>query len=257
MRRADPGRDRFDLLPQRWAAGRARRIAVNSAAVRSYCVDRGLPAAKCVVIPNGVAIAERPAWSRRQMLVELGLPEHARLLVVAGPLELRKRIKDAIWATDLLKVVRDDVHLLVVGEGPHRPRLERFRDCVVIRDRVHFLGDRADLRTILPNADALLATGVGEGQSNTILEAMACGLPVVAVDCPGNRDLIVHEQTGVLVRVGDRAALARWAGVLLDEPDLASRLGAAGRRRAEEDFGVAAMVARHAALYDELLGGRS
>jgi glycosyltransferase involved in cell wall biosynthesis len=98
-----------------------------------------------------------------------------------------------------------------------------------------------------------LASGY-EGQSNAILEAMSTGLPVIATDIPGNRDLIVPKQTGYLVPVGDRAAFARWTNALLIDPELARQLGSAGRQRVLTEFSVEKMVARHAALYEEILG---
>ena len=141
-------------------------------------------------------------------------------------------MKDAIWAADLLKVIRDDVHLLVFGDGPHRDRLRRFREQVVIRDKVHFLGHRNDLWQWLPHFDVFWSTSGYEGQSNAILEAMAAGVPVVATDIPGTRELVVPGETGFLVRVGHRAGFARWTNQLLDDATLSRRLGQAGRQRA-------------------------
>ena len=81
-----------------------------------------------------------------------------RLIGWAGRLEADRGGKDAIWAADLLKVIRDDVHLLIFGAGPHRDRLVRFRDQVEIADKVHFLGDRGDLEEFLPHLDQFWST---------------------------------------------------------------------------------------------------
>jgi glycosyltransferase involved in cell wall biosynthesis len=86
------------------------------------------------------------------------------------------------------------------------------------------------------------------------MEAMACGVPVVASDIAGNRELVVHGQTGFLVPVGDRAGLARYAYKILEDPELGKRLGAAGLLRIRAEFTVEAMVEKHAAMYRELLG---
>ena len=143
-------------------------------------------------------------------------------------------MKDAIWAADLLKVIRDDVHLLIFGDGPQRDRLLRFREQVVIGDKVHFLGQRNDLAHWLPHFDVLWSTSGYEGQSNAILEAMAAGVPVVATDIPGTRELVVPGETGFLVRVGHRAGFARWTNQLLDDAALAGRMGQTGRERAAQ-----------------------
>jgi glycosyltransferase involved in cell wall biosynthesis len=92
--------------------------------------------------------------------------------------------------------------------------------------------------------------------SNVVLEAMAAGIPVVATNIPGTRDLVVPNETGYLVTVGERADFARWANQLLDDPELARRLGSAGRARAAERFSAHAMIDRFAALYRELLDSK-
>jgi len=125
---------------------------------------------------------------------------------------------------------------------------------VVIRDKVHFLGHRSDVPRLMPHFDVLLSTSGCEGISNAILEAMAAGVPVVATDIPGTRDLLVHQTTGYLVPVGDRAAVARYTNKLLDDAALARRLGAAGRRRALAEFSADKMIERYVELYRELLG---
>ena len=179
----------------------------------------------------------------------MGLPEESRLIGLVGRLWPQKRVKDAIWAADLLKVIRDDVHLLIVGDGPQRDRLRRFRDQVCIRGKVHFLGERGDVPRLLPHFDVLWSTSAYEGQSNVILEAMASGVPVVATDIPGTRELVVAGETGYLVPVGDRAALAKYTERLLNDAALAGRFSAAARQRVQSEFSVEKMVERHAALY--------
>ena len=193
------------------------------------------------MIPNGVPPAPAVQTPRRQVLAELGLPQDARLVGLVGRLWPQKRVKDAIWAADLLKVIRSDVHLLVIGDGPHRARLEKFRDQVEIRDKVLFLGHREDVPRLLPHFDVLWSASAFEGQSNTIMEAMAAGVPVVATDIPGTRDLVVHGTTGYLVPTEGRPAtaaavntsvargLAKYTNILLDSPALAQRLGQAAR----------------------------
>jgi glycosyltransferase involved in cell wall biosynthesis len=190
------------------------------------------------------------------LLAELGLPPHACLLGCIGRLTVDKRVKDVIWAADLLKVIRDDVHLLIVGDGPHRSRLETFRDQVRIGDNVHFLGVRADVPRLLEHCDVLLAAGQTDVQSSSILEAMASGVPVVASDTPGHRELVEHDVTGDLAPVGDRGALTRQTMRLLDEVAIAGRLSAAARERVLSEFSTAQLAARHAEIYGRVLKNR-
>jgi len=177
-----------------------------------------------------------------------------RLVGLVGRLWPQKRVKDAIWATDLLKVARGDVHLLIIGDGPQRDRLMKYRDQVEIRDRVHFLGERSDVARIIPLLDMLWSTSGYEGQSNAIMEAMSTGVPVVATDIPGTRDLIAHNKTGLLFPVGDRAALAKESNRLLNDPDLAHQISESGRTFITTEFDAQTMIDRYAALYRELLG---
>jgi len=255
----DPWKGRLEFTVDRYLARHTTRIVANSPGVRDFYVHHGLPAEKFQVIPNGIYLPEPSRTAREALLVELGLPQDCRLVGVVGRLWPQKRVKDAIWAADLLKVIRDDVHLLILGDGPHRDRLRRFRDQARIRDKVHFLGHRDDVPRFLPHFDVLWSTSAYEGQSNSILEAMAAGVPVVATDVAGTRDLVAHRETGFLVPshgVGKgrrRAAFARHTNILLDDPDQARRLGEAGRRRVESEFSVEQMVNRYASLYREVM----
>lgn len=252
-RSVDPWKAWHELAIDRWLARRTDRIVVNSSGVRDFYVHHGLPSEKFTVIPNGIGPFAPSDLTRAELLAELGLPENARLIGAVGRLWPQKRIKDLIWAADLLKVIRDDVHLLIIGDGPLRRKLERFREQVRIEDKVHFLGHRNDVPRLLPHFDALWLASEYEGMPNVVMEAMAAGVPVVATDISGNCDLVVPGETGYLVPVGDRAAFARETRRLLEDAELGRRLGEAGRRRMLTEFTIEQMIERHANLYRELL----
>ncbi len=253
----DPWKGRIQLAIDRALAHHTERIVTNSSGVRDFYVEQGVPAEKFAIIPNGIARTNIEPVPREQLLQELELPPGARLIGAVGRLWPQKRVKDLIWAADLLKSARDDSHLVVIGDGPQRWRLERYRDQNEVADRVHFLGERNDVGRILPHLDCLWLASAYEGQSNAVMEAMLAGVPVVATDIPGNRDLVVPGETGYLVPVGDRAAFARHTHALLDDRELAQGLGAAGRLRMEREFSVDQMIARHAELYRSLANGSS
>jgi glycosyltransferase involved in cell wall biosynthesis len=238
----------------RVAAARAAALVVDCSAVAHLWRDRGWPEEKIHVIPPGAPHVEPVNQSRQELLSELRLPERSRLIAAAGPLELAERLKDLIWATDLLKVIRDDVHLLVIGDGPHRERLERYVRLCLIRDKIHFLRGRVELARILPHVDVFWRGGGRPGLPLSVVQAMAAGVPVVAADVPGMSELVVHEQTGYLVPVGDRAGLARFANKIIDDAELAQRLGSAAKQRIATQFAAQAMVERYAALYREVSG---
>ncbi len=247
-----PGHLALDRLLGHWSD----RIVVPFRAERDECLRRGMPADKLAVIPCAAA-SRAPAGPPDEASIhaELGLPSHARLIGAAGRFLPSDRLKDLIWTADLLKVVYDDVHLVIVGDGSQRWRLERFRRQVQIEDRVHFLGTHGDLAELMPQFDCFWSGASHAGASCVILEAMAAAVPVVAADIPTNRELILSEKTGFLFPIGNRAALARLTKRILDDPALARQLAGSGQEQIREHFSVPTMVRRYVALYQGLLNG--
>jgi glycosyltransferase involved in cell wall biosynthesis len=251
----DPWKSAWQLWIDRTLARRTERIVTNSSGVQEFYVGKGLPAEKFVVISNGIEqLAVTDPISREALIEELKLPPGSRLIGCVGRLWPQKGHKDLIWAADLLKSTRDDAHLLVIGDGPLRWRLERFTRQNAVEDKVHFLGERSDVPRLMQHFDVLWLGSEYEGQSNAILEAMMAGVPVIAYDIAGNRDLVVQDETGYLVPLGDRFEFTRRTHWLLDDDSLRRRLGEAGHERAQREFTVERMVARHAELYRQLGG---
>jgi glycosyltransferase involved in cell wall biosynthesis len=253
----DPWKRTYQLQIDRYLARRTDKIVTNSTGVVEFYAQKGLPREKFVVIPNGIGTqATQAGTSRDDLLKELNLPAGAQLIGAVGRLWAQKRYKDLIWAMDLLRCVHDNVHLLIVGDGPQRWRLERYSFQVSDGAVVQFLGERDDVPRILPHLSCFWLGSAYEGQSNALMEAMSAGLPVVASDIPSNRDLVIDGETGFLVRLGDRAGFAARTSELLKQPELAARLGAAGKQRIEEKFSVSRMIDRHEELYQSLLGSQ-
>ncbi|REK08267.1 MAG: glycosyltransferase [Planctomycetota bacterium] len=250
----DSWKSGYQLAIDRRLARRTDAIVVNSRGVERFYRQQGIAGDKLRLIYNGIAAAPPSTISHDALCAELGLPAGVHLIGAVGRLWHQKRIKDLIWAADLLKVIRDDTHLLLIGDGPLRDDLEHFRDKCVIADKVHFLGIRDDVMRLMPHFDLLWLASSFEGLPNVVMEAMSAAVPVVATDIEGTRELVEHGQTGFLVSVGDRAALARYAHKILEDRELRDRLGQAGRDRVLHDFSVEKMVGAHAALYRELLG---
>jgi len=229
------------------------RYVTNNAAIRDYCAAHGLPAERFTVIDNGNPPPRPSDVSRAELLRELNLPDDARLIGVVSRLWQQKRVKDLIWAADLLRVLHDNLRLLVIGDGPQRGMLERFARLASDLEHIRFLGHRDDVWRIMPHFDVFWNGSTSEGQSNAMMEAMAAGVPVVASDIAGNRSLVVHGETGYLVPIAARAARARATDQILNDPVLAARLAAAAKRRIAEQFTVEKNVARHAEMYRKVL----
>jgi glycosyltransferase involved in cell wall biosynthesis len=242
-----------ELAIDRRLARDTDRIVANGQAVRDFYVAHGIAAEKFAVIPNGIPPAEPSALSRADLLAEIELPQGSKLIGAVGRLSSQKRVKELIWAIVQLAHLRDDVHLLIVGDGPLRSALERYRRLTGVEGRVHFLGARLDVPKLLPHFDVFWLASGYEGQSNALMEAMAAGVPVVATDIPANRELVVPDQTGYLVPLDNRSAFARRSLPILEDAELARRLGEAGCAKMLAEFSVEQMVDRYAALYSELL----
>jgi glycosyltransferase involved in cell wall biosynthesis len=142
--------------------------------------------------------------------------------------------------------------LVLVGDGPERSAIEARVGELGLGERVRFLGLRKDVARLLHGADAFLLTSVSEGIPLTVIEAMAAGLPVVATDVGGLREVVADGTTGLLAPAGDDAALAERLVCLADDPDLRHWMGAAGRARAKRHFDEPRMAADYARLYREM-----
>jgi glycosyltransferase involved in cell wall biosynthesis len=190
--------------------------------------------------------------SREELLRELHLPPDARLIGVVGRLVPEKRVKDLIWAADLLRVLHDNLRVLVIGDGPLRPQLEQYARLASDLDHIQFLGERADVWRIMPHLDVLWNASENRAPSIAILEAMAAGVPVIAGDTPINRELVVDGQTGYLIpqlQRSGRADRARHTDRIFTDREPSTRLGENAIQRIEGHFSADRLVENHAELY--------
>ncbi len=242
------------LLIDRRLSKFTRCIITNSTGVVQFYVERGLPADLFRVIPNGIAPAAPSGITRHEAMQRMGIPDDRKVIGAVGRLWPQKRYRDLICAVDLLGVIQPQVTLAIIGDGPQRDELLRYRDQVTDPQWVRFVGDRDDVPDLLPHLDAFWLGSAYEGQSNALLEAMQAGRPVVVSDIPGNRDLVEHEVSGLVLPLGDTGAFAKQTHRLLSDPDLANRLGQAAANRIASEFTVEKMISRHASLYESLCG---
>jgi glycosyltransferase involved in cell wall biosynthesis len=234
----------------RWTIGLVDRVTAVSANVRDFCVTHiGLPAEKVSVIYNGVELPEGALPSRQEARAELGLPSDEPVVAAVSRLEPVKGI--AILIQALTHV--DHVLLAIVGDGPDRAALESLAGYLGVANRVHWAGHRRDVSRLLPAFDILVQPSLHEGLPNTILEAMAVGLPVVATAVGGTPEVVVDGVTGLLTPSHDPGALAAAITTLLRDPDLRRKMGRAGLERVRERFTLKQMVQQTQALYNHLL----
>ncbi len=253
-------RDRGDILTpmQRWIQKQACRLAdcvlVNAEAIREALIHQGYRPGNIVVIRNGV-VASRPAGRQNGAAVRraLGVPASAPLVFVFSRLNTMKGLEYFIEAAAVVAGTFPGVRFLIVGDGGRRQELEAHARRLGLENRVIFTGFRTDVPELLSEAAISVLPSLSEGLSNSLLESMAAGVPVIAANVGGNSEIIEHEGSGLLVPVRDSVALAAAMGRLLEDPLLAARFAQAGRERVAEVFSMERSLGEVESLYERLV----
>ena len=227
--------------------------------IRDILVDAGVPAEKVRVVNSSIDLARfEDARSRRadlggEVRRELGLPEGAPILGNVAALASHKSQRDLIEAMPAILAAHPQAHLVIVGDGKERADLEGRALALGLTGRIHFTGFRSDIPRLLTAFDVFAMSSRLEGFCNSVLEAFAVGIPVVATRAGGLPEMVFDGETGLLTPVGDPPALAAATSRLLKDTDLGRRLATAGRRLVESEFTVERMVERTRSAYAELL----
>ena len=200
----------------RWAAQRADGIVAVSDALRDRLIELGVPGSRIVVLRNGVDLELFAPRDRGAARRELSLNPSGPVLASVGWLIPRKGHDLAIRAAALLP----EATLLIVGEGPEDAALRRLAQRTGVASRVHFLGSmpRMRLTDVYNAADVLVLASTREGLPNVLLEALACGTPVVATAVWGTPEIVTTPSAGRLVEEQSPEALARAIRDLLADP---------------------------------------
>ena len=252
-------RDLGQIYP-RWKTAllrRADRLAVrvvaNAEAVRDHFAAQGLPADKIVVLSNLVDLEERDRLAAAPFPRAGELPAGRRLVVV-NRLDPEKNAGLLIAALPLVRAEFSDAVVVVAGAGREMPALRAQAAALDVVGAVCFLGEIHDVPALLPRCEiGALVPSRNEGLSNTILEYMAAGLPVLATDCGGNRELVRDGVTGRLVpATADAATVARAWIALLRDPDAAAAMGQNGREQVERNHAREPVLDRFADLYAQV-----
>lgn len=244
---------------QRLAIGLADAVVTNAHAVAERLRSEGYPAEKIEVIHNGIVAQPASPGAAGGLRRDLGLPADAPLVGVVARLDPLKGLEDFLDAALLLRHRHPEARFLLVG-GPLPGVSEGYRDvlhdkvaALGLGDRVILTGARADVPDILPELTLSVLPSLTEGLSNSLLEAMAAGLPVVATAVGGNPEIVEDGATGFLVPPGDPAALAGAIDRVLGSPALAAELGREGKARVTSYFTNERMVEQTIDLYLRLL----
>jgi glycosyltransferase involved in cell wall biosynthesis len=150
--------------------------------------------------------------------------------------------------------LQDSLRVVLVGDGPLYNMLKAYVAELGLSDLIWMAGDREDISELMQLMDIFVLPSLAEGISNTVLEAMATGLPVIATNVGGNPELISEGENGRLVTVGDEQMLATVVGDLIDSPEARKRMGQKGLSKVKATFNWQKTVGEYLGVYDELLG---
>jgi glycosyltransferase involved in cell wall biosynthesis len=228
-------------------------VGVSGGCVQGL-LDDGMPSSQVRVIHNGVDPAQLARGDERGLRARLGIRLDDTVVVQVGSLIHRKGVDLLLNAFVHLRKEHPSSHLIVAGDGPERISLQRLAHALALDGHVHFLGFVESSGALFRDvADIVVSPSRGEGFGLTVIEAGWFGVPVVATDTPGMREILTDGVNGLVVPVGDVAALTRALRTLARDPVLRARLGDAARRNVQERFTIQRTVAAFEALYAELL----
>lgn len=237
---------------RRWLSLGVKEFTAVSRQIKTWLEDEVRVLRPVIQIYNGVdstPFANAPV--RGNLRRELGLPDAALLVGTVGRLDPIKNQAGLIAAFAEVRRQIPHSHLIIVGDGPERSALEKSRS-----DGVHLTGMRSDVAEILTSLDLFVLPSLNEGISNTLLEAMAAGLPVVATAVGGSPELARHEENALLVAARDYPALTEAMTRYLFDSRLRGAHGNLSRKLIQEKFSISSMVEGYEAVWRRVAGTR-
>ena len=262
MRETGGMRTGGQLRLQRMAYKLAHQVVGNSESVRSELMRQGVPPEKTTVIYNGIDIGRVTVFERdmRDSFARVGLPSSldGNCLCVTIVANMRHEVKDYpmfLRAASHVKAAVPNAIFLLAGEGELMPSLQTLARELGIESSTYFLGRCDLLADLLDISDVCVLSSKAEGFSNSILEYLAGGCPVVATDVGGAREAIIEGLNGYLVPAGDEHKMAERIIALLRSDDRVI-MGAEGQKIVLEKFSLQAQLKRAEELYDRLLQKR-
>lgn len=233
----------------------------NSRTAVRFLVSKGFPAKQFKIIHNGIDInlfGSKAANNYNNQHLKFNV-NSIKVPIIVCVANLRP-IKGHIFLIDALEIIRDkgkDFITILIGEGKIRKKLEKYVVQKKLESKILFLGLETDISNILAISDIFVLTSLWEGLPVSIMEAMASRLPAVATDVGGVSEVVVNNETGLLVPPQNSEAIAKAIFALLSDSCRAKNMGKMGRERIKQNFTVGKMVKQTEDLYEKLIGDRT
>jgi glycosyltransferase involved in cell wall biosynthesis len=235
-----------------------RVVGVGNAVREALNRNEGIPARRVEVIYNGADLEKfsRDPVSRERARREMDVAEGEFAVIQVARLDYLKDHGTALRTIERVVAKHRQARLILVGDGPERPTIEKEIAARRLNGVVRLLGQRRDVPQLLAGADAFLLTSISEGIPVTFIEAMGARLPIVSTKVGGVTEVVEDGETGLLANAADDVVLAEALVRLMEDSRLKVRLGEAGRLRAERLFSETQMHAAYAKVYDDMLRGQ-
>lgn len=237
-------------------------IAVSGAVKREVVRRRWFPEGKISTIYNAINAKEYGKPNGGMTLKkELGIPARSPVVGLVANIHKIKGYQYFLQAACIIHKYNPNVQFVMIGYDRKESdftidTLKRYGQEMGISSNLHFLGGRKDLAELISFFDVAVLASLSEGFSNVILEYMASSKPVVATRVGGNPEIVVHGETGLLVPPADGDALARAILSILEDKEVASRFGKAGRTRVEEKFSLDVMLRNYENLFEQVINSK-
>ena len=235
---------------------RDRVLAVGNTVRESVVANLGIPPDRVEVVYNGVNLEQyhKDPASRAEARADLGFQDDHVVVVQVARLEPVKDHLTAIRAIARLAGSRPKLRLVLVGDGPERPRIEALIAELGLQRQVRLLGMRRDVPRLLSAGDVFLLSSISEGVPLTLIEAMACGLPCASTRVGDIPEIVVHGETGLLAEPASPESLSACLQQLAGDAGSRRKMGMAGLKLARQRFAEQTMHAAYAKIYREMLG---
>jgi glycosyltransferase involved in cell wall biosynthesis len=234
-------------------------VITVSDTLKNNVINRGwFKEGKVLSIHNGINIQEYSNHVNREWIKQsIGIEANKYVVGIIANIKKIKGIKYFLHAASLICEETSEVEFVIIGGDVHEAGdsmddMKLFAKGMNIADKIHFLGERKDIADLISIFDVGVTSSLSEGFSNVILEYMASGKPVVATDVGGNREAVMHGETGLLVPPENAHKLAEGIKVFLENREIALRCGLAGRKRVEKEFSLKGMIGKYENMFERV-----